>query len=156
MNTRHQHKVLIRRLTASVLCICWLASFVYCQTLCLMGADLGHSNNVETSEITPSCHKASKASTPPCHSNPESSNEETGVHCCCSMDVISQSANQVDWVQSHDLLIPQLYLLIDLSLVSNSEFTNDYLSSQLWREWAFTPELRLGPSIRSHAPPRIS
>ena len=156
MNSRYPRKALIRRLTASVLCLCWLASFVYCQTVCLMGADMGHFKNTSPSETIPSCHGAAKTNTPPCHSNSDSPDHEGGIHCCCSMDVISQTANQVDWVQSHDLLVSQVCLLLSIQHISSVEVKNDYLSSQPWRDWALTPELRLGPAIHSLAPPAVS
>lgn len=156
MSNRYPRKALIRRLTASIVCLCWLASFVYCQTLCLMGADMGHLRGSSPAETAVSCHGSAKTTLPPCHTSPESSDQEGGALCCCSMDVISQTPHQVDWVQSHDLLIPQLCLLLSYQPISSSEMNSDYLASQRWRDWTLTPELCLGPAIHSQAPPSFS
>ncbi len=156
VNTRYPSKALIRRLTASVVCLCWLVSFVYCQTLCLMGADMNHFRDGSSTETSTTCHGATKTSLPPCHSNSESSDSEGGSLCCCSVDLISQNAHQADWIQAHDLLIPQCCLLLSIQPVSSIETMLDYLSSQSWRDWTLTPELCLGPAIHSQAPPSFS
>ncbi|MDC0325457.1 hypothetical protein OAM01_01740 [bacterium] len=156
MNILFPSRAFARRMIASFVCLCWMMSFVYCQTVCLTGSEVCHSEDTSHNDSSASCHTPAKTDQAPCHSGSDSSGHESSMNCCCSMDVINHSSSQTDWVHGSELLFTQAWLTVCIEAYSSIEVDRAYLSSEFWLEWTLTLELRLGPGIHSHAPPLIS
>ncbi len=146
----------IRRWTASLMCLCWLAGFVYCQTMCLTGMDFFRADKIDSLKVSASCHSTNQTQSPPCHSNSKSSDSEDFLSCCCALDVVHQSFHDDDLLDLNDILVSSITSLKGESDSSHPQLVLAYLRNQLWREWSLTPELYLGPGIHSQAPPSVS
>jgi hypothetical protein len=156
MNMIFPSSAFARRVIASFVCLCWMVSFVYCQTVCLTGSEVCHSGDTSHNDAPASCHTSSKTSQAPCHSESDSSDHESLMNCCCSMDVINHSSSQTDWVHGSELLFTQTWLTVCIETNSSIEVECAYLCSEYWLEWTLMPEMRLGPGIHSLAPPLFS
>lgn len=139
-----------RSLAAATLLV-WITAQAMCTAHCSLG--VGHGDSSQ-----PSCHGAAASTThhEDDHSGaPSDHGSQTAYTCKVLKSALLMGSAPV-------LVEPELHLLYLLSpLVTLLNATRDEPQAspfrQAWRrDWVFTPEVYLGPALRSLAPPLLS
>lgn len=146
MNSRRIKSSLLLRWFAAVTLLIWVGSLVLCQAHCAFNA-CGDSEGVSchAGNFSDSHHGDEHSSQPDHHDDTDSA--------CLSLKSAFQSNNASTPVQPefHPLykLASIVYSLTATALEPASSFSRQAQP----RNWAFTPEVCLGPAFRSLAPP---
>jgi len=136
---------LFRSVAAATLCV-WLAAQVLCMAHCDFGVCHGDQEH-------PSCHGPEPAQSH--HDNgdspaPAHDDSSTTTTCLTLKSALVSGAGPT--VVPSELHV--LYTLAPLVLdVTRAETASLHSRQAKSRDWVFTPEVCLGPALRSHAPP---
>ena len=132
------------RICAALLALVWVAAFAICSTDGLGG----HSD---------SDHAARAAQTEPAHGHSDSDkhDEHDDSFCVALHSVCLASASPTLTKPDFGLAFAQDFAFITHSIPLHAPETAIFRQPPE-REWVFTPEVCLGPALRSHAPPFVS
>lgn len=148
------------RCVAAGTLLAWMFAFVVCPSLCAFQGDVScHGSEVEVSV----CHGdgalgTSDGAAPPCHSKSSDTDAPDGASCGCALGTPTLTAKSVDCkVPEWALALPswKFASVDDCAPELIVADVNRYVASQTWRNWANSPELYLGPGLRSLAPPSL-
>jgi len=142
----------VLRVFAALTVLVWIAATGFCSAETLLGC-AGSGSDHHIGQIADHQDEADHSSTDGSHSH-DSDQHKDGEHSCCSslkttaQPVGSDRLSRPDFAKtvSLDLLWLTQALTLDQPEVPFSRQPPD-------REFVLTPELRLGPAFRSHAPP---
>ena len=139
---------LFRGFAAATL-LTWIGAQALCQTSCIIGGC--HDEGGDTS-----CHPVNVAS--PHHGDPDHGSQPCDDDCCADASCLTLKSALIG-NGALPLVTPQLLLLhlvapFMLVLDATANEPVAFFSRQATpRKWVFTPEVCLGPALRSHAPP---
>lgn len=136
------------RICAAMSLVIWLAAWGFCSAECLIG----------DSPCQPSHHEEQAADSHHDHGQTPASDPHDGCKgsFCDSLKTLAQTTDSIAIAK------PQFGLAYTLSITSLSPALiisepEEPVFRQAWRrDWVFTPEVYLGPALRSHAPPLLS
>lgn len=136
------------RLCAMTTLVVWLAALVFCSAECFFGG----------SQCQPRHHEEQTAASHHEHEHAPDSDEHNDCPntICDSLKnfVLSTSSS---FVAKSNFSLTYVLNFVSSCTASKAAGSETPIFRQAWRrDWAFTPEVCLGPAFRSHAPPVLS
>ncbi|ODU25131.1 MAG: hypothetical protein ABS95_00885 [Verrucomicrobia bacterium SCN 57-15] len=143
------------RISAALLVFVWLAATSLCSAEHLMSH--AESAVARDSGSAADHHEAASSDTDSGHSH-DSDKHDGDQHSCCDSPKILPQSSQSGLLAKPDFGKPfslsSLWLAQALTIVE--AHIPPALRQATERNWAFTPEVSLGPAFRSHAPPVLA
>lgn len=140
------------RIGAALLVLVWLAATGLCSAEHLIRHV--ESAGAHESDLAVDHHDAAPSDADAGHSHDSDKHDGDQHSCCDSPKILPQSA-QSSLLAKYDFgkafSLSALWLAQAVTLVQ--AHTAPSLRHAAERDWAFTPEVSLGPAFRSHAPP---
>jgi hypothetical protein len=137
-----------RSVAAATLCV-WLAALVLCTAHCDFGVCHGDEEHTACHGLEPSQSHHDDGDSPA----PADDDSSTSANCLTLKFALVSGAGLALVPSELHVLYTIAPLVLDVTAAGPASLHSRQAKS---RDWVFTPEVCLGPALRSHAPPTSS